>query len=184
METRFALEQPVAARPDDGSDGRCLMGTIGSPSGQGCEVLDYSTPRGSGTVQRCFQVTDTPAPPPQPQAAQPTLAVSPARVTAGAQLTIDGAGFQQWSAGVQGITPTVLDAGLPADWRDFDSTLPGLGYSAADVDAVLITHHHRDPAQPVAQRPRRRVTSQLRCQPSRLSLVDHQHVERSQRVFR
>ncbi len=41
---------------------------------------------------------------------------------------------------------TVLDAGLPADWRHFASVLSRLGHSPADVDAVLITHHHRDHA--------------------------------------
>ena len=41
---------------------------------------------------------------------------------------------------------TVLDAGLPGDWREFVSTLAQLGHSPEDVDAVLITHHHRDHA--------------------------------------
>ncbi|HEX8122031.1 MAG TPA: MBL fold metallo-hydrolase [Solirubrobacteraceae bacterium] len=41
---------------------------------------------------------------------------------------------------------TVLDAGFPRDWREFVSALSRLGYSPADVDAVLITHHHRDHA--------------------------------------
>jgi glyoxylase-like metal-dependent hydrolase (beta-lactamase superfamily II) len=41
---------------------------------------------------------------------------------------------------------TVLDAGFPRDWREFVSALSRLGHSPADVDAVLITHHHRDHA--------------------------------------
>jgi glyoxylase-like metal-dependent hydrolase (beta-lactamase superfamily II) len=41
---------------------------------------------------------------------------------------------------------TVLDAGLPGDWREFLSALSRLGHSPADVDAVLITHHHPDHA--------------------------------------
>jgi glyoxylase-like metal-dependent hydrolase (beta-lactamase superfamily II) len=41
---------------------------------------------------------------------------------------------------------TVLDAGLPADWPQFVSVLARLGHSPADVDSVLITHHHRDHA--------------------------------------
>jgi glyoxylase-like metal-dependent hydrolase (beta-lactamase superfamily II) len=41
---------------------------------------------------------------------------------------------------------TVLDAGLPGDWRAFVSTLSQLGHTPADVDAVLITHHHPDHA--------------------------------------
>jgi glyoxylase-like metal-dependent hydrolase (beta-lactamase superfamily II) len=40
----------------------------------------------------------------------------------------------------------VLDAGLPSDWRDFSSALSRLGHTPADIDAVLITHHHRDHA--------------------------------------
>ena len=54
--------------------------------------------------------------------------------------------YTNWYLIEEGGRVTVLDAGLPADWRDFHSTLSGLGYSAADVDAVLITHHHRDHA--------------------------------------
>src|SRR3954469_14634339 len=41
---------------------------------------------------------------------------------------------------------TLLDAGLPGNWREFLSVLSRLGHSPADVDAVLITHHHRDHA--------------------------------------
>jgi glyoxylase-like metal-dependent hydrolase (beta-lactamase superfamily II) len=41
---------------------------------------------------------------------------------------------------------TVLDAGLPRDWREFSSALSRLGHTPADIDAVLITHHHPDHA--------------------------------------
>jgi glyoxylase-like metal-dependent hydrolase (beta-lactamase superfamily II) len=41
---------------------------------------------------------------------------------------------------------TVLDAGLPGDWREFSSALSQVGHTPADVDAVLITHHHPDHA--------------------------------------
>jgi glyoxylase-like metal-dependent hydrolase (beta-lactamase superfamily II) len=41
---------------------------------------------------------------------------------------------------------TVLDAGLRRDWRYFRSALSRLNYSPSDIDAVLITHHHRDHA--------------------------------------
>lgn len=41
---------------------------------------------------------------------------------------------------------TVLDAGLPGDWRAFLSALSRLGHAPDDVDAVLVTHHHRDHA--------------------------------------
>ena len=54
--------------------------------------------------------------------------------------------YTNWYLIESGGRLTLLDAGLPADWRVFESTLSQLGYSAADVDAVLITHHHRDHA--------------------------------------
>jgi glyoxylase-like metal-dependent hydrolase (beta-lactamase superfamily II) len=51
-----------------------------------------------------------------------------------------------WYLIEQGGRLTVLDAGLPRDWHDFCSALTRLGHTPADVDAVLITHHHRDHA--------------------------------------
>ncbi len=41
---------------------------------------------------------------------------------------------------------TVLDAGLPRQWRAFGTALTTLGFTTADIDAVLITHHHPDHA--------------------------------------
>ena len=54
--------------------------------------------------------------------------------------------YTNWYLIEAGGRLTVLDAGLPRDWRAFVSALSRLGYSPADVDAVLITHHHRDHA--------------------------------------
>lgn len=54
--------------------------------------------------------------------------------------------YTNWYLLEAGGRLTVLDAGLPRDWRAFGSALSRLGYSPADVDAVLITHHHRDHA--------------------------------------
>src|ERR671919_3122598 len=54
--------------------------------------------------------------------------------------------YTNWYLVEQGGRLTVLDAGLPRDWRDFTSALTRLGHTPADVDAVLITHHHRDHA--------------------------------------
>lgn len=51
-----------------------------------------------------------------------------------------------WYLLEQGGRLTVLDAGLPGDWRAFLAALSRLGHSPADIDAVLITHHHRDHA--------------------------------------
>jgi glyoxylase-like metal-dependent hydrolase (beta-lactamase superfamily II) len=54
--------------------------------------------------------------------------------------------YTNWYLLEQGGRLTVLDAGLPGDWRAFRSALSGLGHTPDDIDAVLITHHHRDHA--------------------------------------
>lgn len=54
--------------------------------------------------------------------------------------------YTNWYLIEAGGRLTVLDAGLPRDWRHFCSALSRLNYSPSDVDAVLITHHHRDHA--------------------------------------
>ena len=54
--------------------------------------------------------------------------------------------YTNWYLLADGGRLTVLDAGLPGDWRDFSSALTRLGHTPADIDAVLITHHHRDHA--------------------------------------
>lgn len=54
--------------------------------------------------------------------------------------------YTNWYLIEAGGRLTVLDAGLPADWRQFVAALTRLGHSPADVDAVLITHHHLDHA--------------------------------------
>jgi glyoxylase-like metal-dependent hydrolase (beta-lactamase superfamily II) len=52
--------------------------------------------------------------------------------------------YTNWYLLEAGGRLTVLDAGLPADWREFSSALARLGHTPADIDAVLITHHHPD----------------------------------------
>ncbi len=52
--------------------------------------------------------------------------------------------YTNWYLLEEGGRLTLLDAGLPGDWRDFCSCLTRLGHTPADVDAVLITHHHAD----------------------------------------
>jgi glyoxylase-like metal-dependent hydrolase (beta-lactamase superfamily II) len=52
--------------------------------------------------------------------------------------------YTNWYLLEQGGRLTVLDAGLPRDWRAFCATLPRLGHTPADIDAVLITHYHAD----------------------------------------
>ena len=54
--------------------------------------------------------------------------------------------YTNWYLLEQGGRLTVLDAGLPGDWREFSSALSSLGHTPDDIDAVLITHHHRDHA--------------------------------------
>ncbi|HEV2062571.1 MAG TPA: MBL fold metallo-hydrolase [Solirubrobacteraceae bacterium] len=52
--------------------------------------------------------------------------------------------YTNWYVLEEGGRLTVLDAGLPRDWRRFVAALSRLGHVPADVDAVLITHHHPD----------------------------------------
>jgi glyoxylase-like metal-dependent hydrolase (beta-lactamase superfamily II) len=54
--------------------------------------------------------------------------------------------YTNWYVLQEGGRLTLLDAGLPGDWREFLSALSRLGHTPADIDAVLITHHHRDHA--------------------------------------
>jgi glyoxylase-like metal-dependent hydrolase (beta-lactamase superfamily II) len=54
--------------------------------------------------------------------------------------------YTNWYLLEDGGRLTVLDAGLPGDWREFSSALSQLGHTPADIDAVLITHHHPDHA--------------------------------------
>jgi glyoxylase-like metal-dependent hydrolase (beta-lactamase superfamily II) len=39
---------------------------------------------------------------------------------------------------------TLVDAGLPGDWKTFGAQLATLGYGIEAIDAVLLTHHHPD----------------------------------------
>jgi glyoxylase-like metal-dependent hydrolase (beta-lactamase superfamily II) len=50
--------------------------------------------------------------------------------------------YENWYVLESGGRVTVLDAGLPGHWRDFCAVLARLGHTVADIDAVLITHHH------------------------------------------
>jgi glyoxylase-like metal-dependent hydrolase (beta-lactamase superfamily II) len=54
--------------------------------------------------------------------------------------------YTNWYLLEEGGRLTVLDAGLPGDWRDFSSAISRLGHTPAAIDAVLITHHHPDHA--------------------------------------
>ena len=54
--------------------------------------------------------------------------------------------YENWYLLEQGGRLTVLDAGLPGQWEAFNAALAQLGFTPADVDAVLITHHHPDHA--------------------------------------
>lgn len=52
--------------------------------------------------------------------------------------------YTNWYLLRSGGRLTVLDAGLPGDWRAFSAALAHLGHTTADIDAALITHHHPD----------------------------------------
>jgi glyoxylase-like metal-dependent hydrolase (beta-lactamase superfamily II) len=54
--------------------------------------------------------------------------------------------YTNWYLLEAGDRLTVLDAGLPGDWREFSSALQRLGHAPTDVDALVITHHHPDHA--------------------------------------
>jgi glyoxylase-like metal-dependent hydrolase (beta-lactamase superfamily II) len=54
--------------------------------------------------------------------------------------------YTNWYLLEQGGRLTLLDAGLPGDWGGFCLALSRLGHTPADIDAVLITHHHLDHA--------------------------------------
>ena len=54
--------------------------------------------------------------------------------------------YENWYLLEAGGRLTVLDAGLPGDWGEFSAALSHLGHTPADIDAVLITHHHPDHA--------------------------------------
>jgi glyoxylase-like metal-dependent hydrolase (beta-lactamase superfamily II) len=54
--------------------------------------------------------------------------------------------YTNWYLVESGGRLTVLDAGLPGDWSEFSSALSQLGHTPADIDAVVITHHHPDHA--------------------------------------
>lgn len=52
--------------------------------------------------------------------------------------------YENWYLLEDGARLTLLDTGLPGDWSAFVAVLSRLGHSPADIDAVLITHHHPD----------------------------------------
>ena len=54
--------------------------------------------------------------------------------------------YTNWYLLEDGGRLTLVDAGLPADWASFTSALGRVGRSVADIDAVLVTHHHQDHA--------------------------------------
>jgi glyoxylase-like metal-dependent hydrolase (beta-lactamase superfamily II) len=54
--------------------------------------------------------------------------------------------YENWYLLEDGGRLTVLDTGLPGNWGDFSRALSQLGHTPADIEAVLITHHHPDHA--------------------------------------
>lgn len=57
-----------------------------------------------------------------------------------------GTRYWNWYLLESGGRLTVLDGGVPGDWPEFLTALTRLGHTPADIDAVLITHHHPDHA--------------------------------------
>ena len=52
--------------------------------------------------------------------------------------------YVNWYVIEDGGRLTVLDAGFPVHWAQLPALLRAIGRSTADVDAVLLTHHHPD----------------------------------------
>jgi glyoxylase-like metal-dependent hydrolase (beta-lactamase superfamily II) len=57
-----------------------------------------------------------------------------------------GTRYENWYVLEAGGRLTVLDSGLPGQWKGFCAALARLGRTPEDVDAVLLTHHHPDHA--------------------------------------
>ena len=52
--------------------------------------------------------------------------------------------YVNWYVIEEGGKLTLLDAGFPRHWGQLPALLRGIGRTLADVDAVLLTHHHPD----------------------------------------
>lgn len=85
----------------------CLGGTIVGPLGHNCEVLEFDTPRGSGSIQTCFEVTNAPVPAEPAVADQPQLIPAVITEPGTTDLPIDGVGFQLFSDAAHGVTIAV-----------------------------------------------------------------------------
>src|SRR3712207_5707082 len=52
--------------------------------------------------------------------------------------------YTNWYLVEDGSRLTVVDAGVPTSWGSFTGALNQLGFSPADVDAIVLTHAHFD----------------------------------------
>lgn len=52
--------------------------------------------------------------------------------------------YVNWYVVEEGDKLTLLDTGFPRHWEQLPTLLRGIGRTLADVDAVLLTHHHPD----------------------------------------
>ena len=52
--------------------------------------------------------------------------------------------FTNWYLVEDGGRLTVVDTGVPSSWDSLQAALPELGRTAADIDAVVLTHAHFD----------------------------------------
>jgi glyoxylase-like metal-dependent hydrolase (beta-lactamase superfamily II) len=55
-----------------------------------------------------------------------------------------GTRFVNWYVVEEGDRLTLVDAGLPAYWKQLDPALESLGRTREDVEAVVLTHSHSD----------------------------------------
>jgi glyoxylase-like metal-dependent hydrolase (beta-lactamase superfamily II) len=55
-----------------------------------------------------------------------------------------GTRFVNWYVVEEGDRVTLVDAGLPAYWKQLDPALESLGRTREDVEAVVLTHSHSD----------------------------------------
>jgi hypothetical protein len=106
---------------DDNGSG-CLNGKV-STLGHACMTLDYTTERGEGSEQACFDVIDGAAPPVSGPTNAPTLTETAVLGDAQTDMEVAGSGFQRFSDADHGVTVAVK--GPDGSEVDADDIFPG-----------------------------------------------------------